>query len=615
MCGFAGWIDWKTNINEKKDILKTMADTMQSRGPDASGIWTTNCAGFSHRRLIVIDPEGGSQPMIRTRVNSSYILAYNGELYNTPELSETLRRRGYTLTSHSDTEVLLLSFLEWGADCVKHLNGIFAFAIWSDRDQSLFLARDRMGVKPLFYTFLPDGLLFASELKALLSHPGIEPIVDTNGLCEIFLLGPARTPGCGVFKNINELRPGHTLIYNYESVNISKYWSVETKPHTDSFDSTVQKVNFLVTDAIKRQLVSDVPVCTFLSGGLDSSIISAVAAKEYLIGNKGNLHTFSIDYEENEKYFKPSKFQPNSDAPWVERVSEYLGTEHHYIYLNTTQVTDALHDALIARDVPGMVDIDSSLLLFCKEIKKHATVGLSGECADEIFGGYPWYYRDEMLNLDTFPWSNATSMRAKLLSPEVLANVDAEEYVHERYKSTLAEVPLSKDDSPHEKRMKEMFYLNLTWFMATLLDRKDRMSMSASLEVRVPFCDHHIVEYMWNVPWEMKYYQNREKGLLRHALSDILPGDVIWRKKSPYPKTHNPDYHKATKSMLMEVLDDKTSPLLQIINKGAVSEFVDTFSASHNEPWYGQLMSSAQIFAYLAQIDMWLREYNIKVVL
>ncbi|WP_094549898.1 asparagine synthase (glutamine-hydrolyzing) [Petroclostridium xylanilyticum] len=614
MCGIAGWIDWQANLKEQQPILEAMGETLKYRGPDASGIWTSTSAGIVHRRLIVVDPEGGAQPMVRKRGENTYVLTYNGELYNTPELRDRLMSKGYTFEGHSDTEVLLLSYMEWGEKCVDYLNGIYAFGVWSEAEQSLFLARDRMGVKPLFFAQRGSSLIFGSELKTLLAHPEVKPEIDAEGLAEIFLLGPSRTPGHGVFKGISELRPGQFLVYNRNGLRIQKYWQLESHPHVDDIDTTVAKVGELLQDAIERQLVSDVPLCTFLSGGLDSSAITAHASRVYKKNGMAPLHSYSIDYVDNDKYFKSSLFQPNSDAPWIKRVSEYLGTQHHYITIDTPQLTEALKRAVTARDLPGMADVDSSLYLFCCEVKKDATVAVSGECADEIFGGYPWFYKPEMLYADTFPWARSVKERMGILAPGILKNIDGEEYVRQRYLDTLAEVPILHEESKQEKRMREMMYLNLTWFMTTLLDRKDRMSMATGLEVRVPFCDHRIVEYVWNIPWEMKYADQREKGLVRHALKGILPEDVLWRKKSPYPKTHNPAYMRTVKGWLQEILNDSSSPLLQVINQERVKEIVDSDGAAFGVPWFGQLMTSAQLFAYLIQIDTWMKEYKVTIV-
>ncbi|MCL5780445.1 MAG: asparagine synthase (glutamine-hydrolyzing) [Firmicutes bacterium] len=613
MCGITGWIDREIQQPRDRAILETMTATLTNRGPDAEGYWYSNRAALGHRRLTVVDPEGGAQPMVRTQGDRTYVIVYNGELYNTPELRQELACRGYTFRGHSDTEVLLTSYIEWGAKCVEKFNGIFAFGIWSDADQSLFMARDRMGVKPLFYARRGNAFIFGSELKALLAHPLVKPEVAADGLAEIFALGPARTPGHGVFKDVHELRPGYSLTFKDDTLRIHHYWRLVSRPHEDDLYTTINKVRELLEDSISRQLVADVPVCTFLSGGLDSSALSTFAARAYKKQGLGPLHTYSVDYVNNDRYFKASIFQPNSDAPWVKRMSEFLGSHHHYIFVDTPKLVESLKIAMLARDLPGMADVDSSLYLFCKEIKKGATVALSGECADEVFGGYPWFHREEDLNANTFPWSQSTRERTMLLSPELAHAIRPEDYIATRYRETLEEVPGLPGEDPAEARRREMFYLNMVWFMQTLLDRKDRMSMATGLEVRVPFCDHRLVEYVWNVPWFMKNFNCREKGLLRLALAGVLPEDVLERRKSPYPKTHNPAYLSAVRKLLLDILNEPSSPLLHLINVDAVRSMAQFADDGFNRPWFGQLMTGPQLFAYLYQVNAWLQEYNVVI--
>ncbi|MTI80309.1 MAG: asparagine synthase (glutamine-hydrolyzing) [Firmicutes bacterium] len=612
MCGITGWIDWQDDLTGQKDILQKMTDTMAYRGPDAEGTWLSTHAALGHRRLTVIDPVGGSQPMIRRRGDHTYVITYNGELYNTPELRRELEARGYAFKGHSDTEVLLTSFIEWGPSCVDRLNGIFAFALWNEVNQELFIARDRLGVKPLFYVHKGSTLIFGSELKALLANPMVKPQVDTEGLAEILYLGPSRTPGHGVFRNVKELRPGHCLTYNHNGLQVRRYWNVQSQPHRENIEATSIKVRELMQDSAERQLVSDVPICTLLSGGLDSSILTAFASKK-MEREDEVLHTYSIDYLDNDRNFKASSFQPSSDAPWIEHMSKQFGTEHHYITVDTPQLTDALTNAVLARDLPGMADVDSSLYLFCCEIKKNHTVAQSGECADEIFGGYPWFHSEKALTTDQFPWLRELEVRTALLSPELLNKINPEEYVNQRYRDTLAEVPRLPGESAMETRRREMSYLNLLWFMTTLLDRKDRMSMATGLEVRVPFCDHRLVEYVWNIPWHMKTWGDQEKGILRKAMLGTLPESILKRRKSPYPKTHNPNYMAAVRNWLLRILDDPNSPLLQLINVEAVRNLTEVDEDTFNQPWFGQLMTGPQLFAYLCQVDTWLREYKVEL--
>ncbi len=613
MCGIAGWIDWEQDLTQSRLILEKMTETLTSRGPDASGYWLSPRAAIGHRRLIVVDPAGGAQPMVRRFGHRTYVLTYNGELYNTEEIRQDLKILGFTFESYSDTEVLLLSYMAWGPACLERFNGIYAFGIWSEHDQSLFLGRDRMGVKPLFYTVRGSSFIFGSEIKALLAHPRVQPELDAEGIAEIFGLGPARTPGHGVFKGIYEVRPGCRLKYNRDGLKIERYWSLESKPHTDDLETTAARVRELVKDTIERQLVSDVPVCTFLSGGLDSSIITAVAAQKYRRDDKEPLKTYSVDYLENDKYFIPNDFQPNADAPWIKRVNDFLETGNHQVIIDNSQLVEALHTGVLARDLPGMADVDASLYLFCREIKKGATVALSGECADEVFGGYPWFYREDALAAGTFPWSLSLDFRERILAPGVKQYLNLSQYVQERYRDALTEMSRLPGEDRIETRRREIFYLNINWFMAVLLDRKDRMSMASGLEVRVPFCDHRLVEYVWNIPWHLKYYGQREKGILRKAVNDLLPQDVIYRRKSPYPKTHHPGYLSAVKESLLAILNNPVEPVNGLINVQTVKDFILKEEAALQKPWFGQLMNGPQLLAYLIQMNIWLKEYGVAI--
>ncbi|MBP1995910.1 asparagine synthase (glutamine-hydrolyzing) [Paenibacillus eucommiae] len=613
MCGITGWIDWRKDLTLYPSILENMTETLISRGPDASGTWISQHCALGHRRLCVIDPDNGSQPMIRKQGDNTFTLVYNGELYNALELKRELEQRGHVFQTTCDTEVLLVAFIEWGRDCVDRLNGIFAFAAWNDLEQSLFLVRDRLGVKPLFYANYSGMFLFGSEPKAILAHPDFKTEVGAEGLAEIFALGPARTPGHGIYRNLFELKPGHCMIYDRNGLTTKAYWKLESHAHPDDIDTTAARIAELLKDTTERQLVSDVPICSLLSGGLDSSALTALAANHYKETGKGILHTYSIDYVDNNKHFKANAFQPNSDAPWIKRMTEFLGTEHHAIEFDTPDLVESLKAVVYARDTPGMADVDGSLYLFCKEIKKDATVAISGEAADEIFGGYPWFHREDALKANTFPWSLSLPSRVDLLSPELVDWIKPASYVSDRYQQALAEVPRLAGENEQQNRMREMSYLNITRFMPTLLDRKDRMSMAVGLEVRVPFCDHRLVEYVWNIPWEIKTSGDREKGILRKALSGILPEDVRTRKKSPYPKTHNPNYLTAVRKWVLEILDDRTSPLLSFIDVDKIRALASTDSSSFNFPWFGQLMTGPQLFAYLAQVDTWLRTYRVSI--
>ncbi|MFT8871739.1 MAG: asparagine synthase (glutamine-hydrolyzing) [Sporolactobacillus sp.] len=614
MCGITGWIDWKRDLRGETKVVTTMAQTMNHRGPDDLNIWTSPHAAFGHARLVVVDPENGHQPMRKNVGGHDYVLIYNGELYNTEEIRKDLQKAGHTFSGHSDTEVLLSAYIEWGEDCLAHFNGIFAFAVWDDARERLFAARDRLGVKPLFYAHQGTRLLLGSEPKAILAHPDVHPAVDREGLSEVIGLGPSRTPGHGIYVGLSELRPAHAMVYSRGGLHLFRYWNVKSSRHTDSVEATADHIRALLKDAVERQLFADVPVTTFLSGGLDSSGISALAADYFKRTGRGALHTYSIDYVDNDRYFHKSKFQPNSDAPFIQEVADFLGTAHHNLVIDNESLVNYLKKAVYVRDMPGYADVDSSLLWFCEGIKKQFTVALSGECADEIFGGYPWFHSPETSAKEGFPWMRSTDARQALLNDKWGSRLRLKDYLLQRFNETVAETPRLDGETGIDARRRELFYLNMNWFMAALLDRKDRMSMGASLEVRVPFADHRIVEYLWNVPWDMKMYGGREKGILRRALAGLLPDDVLYRKKSPYPKTYHPDYTRAVSRWLQNVIDDSRSPLLELIDKSSVQQIVDTGGASFTVPWFGQLMTGPQLIAHLAMINEWLEHYHVDIL-
>ena len=429
----------------------------------------------------------------------------------------------------------------------------------------------------------------------------------------MFGIGPCHTPGTTIFKNILELKPAHFAIFNKSGLHIERYWKLVSKPHTSDLASTCKDVYFLLEDAITRQLVSDVPLCTFLSGGLDSSIITKFAADYYKSQNLPPLDTYSIDYVDNDKNFVKSDFQPNSDKYYIELMNKNLYTKHHSIVIDTPELASYLEDAMVARDMPGMADIDSSLLLFCKNVKKEMTVSLTGECADEIFGGYPWFFREDSLKSGTFPWSIALSERQKLLNPAISKKVNLKEYIDFRYNESLNEVDILATDSKETAEKRKISYLTLNWFMQTLLDRSDRTSMYSGLELRVPFCDYRLVEYMWNVPWEIKALNGREKGLLRYVVKDLLPKEIVDRKKSPYPKTHNPNYLEKVKQMLTHIMNKPDAPINNLLNRKYILEILETDGKAFTRPWFGQLMTGPQLMAYLCQVNMWLEKYQPKI--
>lgn len=605
MCGITGIIDFSQDLSGQRALITTMTETIAHRGPDSDGYFLSRHALLGHKRLAIIDLVTGAQPMTK----GAFTIVYNGEVYNANELRVQLQQLGYHFSSTSDTEVILVAYIQWKEHCVDYLNGIFAFAIWDDEKDQLFLCRDRLGVKPLFYVELSTGLLFASEIKVLLAHPSVKAEVDSDGLAALFSLGPSRIQGHAIFKGIKELKPGYLLCMSREKMVSWRYWDIESKEHMDNEQQTIEQVQQLVTDAVCRQLVSDVPICTMLSGGLDSSIITAIAAKQLAFHDK-TLATYSVAYEDNNQHFQTNAFQTTQDEYWIEIMQQRYGTKHMQIELQQRQLVDALTDAMRLKDMPSMADVDSSLYLFCKEIKKNHVVALSGECADEVFGGYPWFYSQQQTS---FPWLRATSEREGLLKKNWQRQLRLADYLQNTYEEAVAQMPSFVGNEEQRKRQ-QLFYLNNQFFMQTLLERNDRMSMGAGVEVRVPFADHTIIEYVWNIPWEMKNSGAMEKGILRQAFREVLPVEVVERKKNPYPKTYHPLYTKLVSQRLTENLQKKDSVLHELFERDQLEQLIASGGKSFQVPWFGQLMAGPQLLAYLNQVHEWVEHYRINII-
>lgn len=595
MSGFIGIISDKINCEKAYKSL----NKLNHRGPDEEGQVFKNKYYFGHKRLAVIDKEKGKQPYIF----EDYVLLYNGELFNADELRDELKSKGYNFVGYSDTEVLIKMYSEYKEVCVDKLNGIFAFIVFDSKLNQVFACRDRIGVKPLFYYHKDNELMFSSEIKAILNYYDINSIT-LNAIREVLGLGPSRTQGNGIYPNVYELKAGHYLIYKENKIKIKRYWNVSATIHIDDFKTTVEKVRFLIEDSIKRQLVYDVPLCSLLSGGLDSSTITLLAMKY-----NPEIESYSFDYQDNDKYFLKNDFQVSQDNEFIKLITEKSGIKHHKLVINNEQLVDALKDALILKDYPGMADIDSSLFWYGKQIKSNFTVALSGECADEIFGGYPWFYRD--ISNQGFPWIRNMEERNNLLNEKYKNKLDIINYVQEKYKQSVKEAPLTGSENEQDKKHKQLTYLNMNWFMTTLLERIDRMTMGAGLEVRVPFADYRLVEYLYNTPWDYKFYKGKEKGLLREAVCDIVPPEILNRKKNPYPKTHNPVYLGYVKKLLKSSLK-QTSILNEIFDKKSLNSLLE--DNTEQKPWFGQLMTKPQLIAYLYQIHLWFEIYNLNIV-
>ena len=585
MCGIAGFFDadasFLSNEEQYQILLAKMGRTLKHRGPDASGTLLCNRCGLAHRRLSIIDITGGAQPMSKIYSDYHYHIVYNGEIYNTDDLRHKLTTLGVHFKTTSDTEVLLLCFIHFGPSFIQDVDGIFALAVYDERHETLTLFRDCFGVKPLFYTQTGNTFVFASELKGLFCYPGIAPAVDSNGLNEIFSLGPAHTPGCGVYKNVHEVLPGSYLSVSRAGVRETTYFRLESHPHEDSYETTIATVHELLTGAIRRQMISDVPICTFLSGGIDSSLVSSVCAGE-LKKEGRQLKTFSFDFTDNENYFQSNSFQPSMDKPYAAKMASYLNSHHTYLECTNQTQADYLLRSVKAHDLPCMADIDSSLLYFCEQVSHTHKVVLTGECADEVFGGYPWFHRESMLDCGTFPWTPTLAPRKSLLNADFANTLRMEDYVKNAYDRAVSEVDILPMENETETSLRRIGYLSIRFFMQTLLNRMDRTSMNTGLEARVPFADKKLVSYVFNIPWEMKAKGGLVKNILRQSAVGLLPDEILFRKKSPYPKTYNPYYENLLSARLKEVLSDGSSPLLPLLDRTAVQKFLD------NPKDYGQ---------------------------
>ena len=614
MCGITGWVAFERDPSKQREILAAMTETMACRGPDGSGLWLDGHAVLGHRRLAVIDLVTGAQPMSVEREGRDILVTtYSGEVYNYRELRAELAALGHVFRTSSDTEVVLHAYLEWGERFTDRLNGMYAFALWDTARQELLLVRDRMGIKPLYYYPTRDGVIFGSEPKAILAHPGAGASVDGEGLAEILTL--VKTPGHACYRGMHELRPGHTLRVSRDGIVTRRYWGLEAREHTDDLPTTIAHIRELLEDIVTRQLISDVPLCTLLSGGLDSSVITAFAAKFLGEQGRGPVRSFAVDFVGQSENFKADALRGTLDTPYAHALAEYVGADHADVVLDSAQLIDPANSGAVlrARDLPnGLGEGDTSLYLLFKAIREQSTVALSGESADEVFGGYAWFHDERVVQADTFPWlaaimggfagEPARNTRLSFLSPDLLGKLDLPGYTDARYREAMAEVPVLHGEDPKERRMRQMSYVHLTRFVQALLDRKDRASMAVGLEVRVPFCDHRLVEYVFNAPWAMKSFDGREKSLLRAATRDILPDAVADRVKSPYPSTQDPGYAEAVRERLRELLAEDDAPVLPYIDVEAATEAVESAAGP-------DVRNAGEI---VLMLDTWMRQNDVE---
>lgn len=613
MCGIAGWLSFSSDLRERREVIAAMTQTLALRGPDAGGLWVDRHIGLGHRRLAVIDLSGGVQPMIETDGERAVAcLSYNGEIYNFADVRTELQRLGHHFGTRSDTEVVLRGYLQWGDAVTERLNGMFAFAIWDARSETLLLARDFMGIKPLYYYPLGDGVLFGSEPKAILAHPDARARADTDSLREIFVLAknPERTPYAGM----HEVRPGQVIRFARDSMRKRQFWRLESHTHEDDLPRTVERVAELLGNSVRQQIVSDVPLCTLLSGGLDSSAITALAHR--ITSRQGSAtRSFSVDFASHGEGFADSGPHKSHDTPFVREFVAHTGCNHTEIVLDSRELNDeALNRAVLhASDMPLNLsgDMCSSLYQLFRAIRSESTVALSGESADEIFGGYAWFHEPHVVAGRKFPWLSGTGTvfnGAEILSRDVREQLRLSEFHDESYAQAIAETPRLDGENAADARMRELSYLHLTRFLQFMLDRKDRMSMAVGLEVRVPFCDPHLVDYVFNIPWPMKSFDGREKSVLRAATRDLLPVSIADRRKSPYPSTQDPSYEQALRARVSELARDGGHPAAPLFNKRYIERLLARPANAGRSLHYER----ADLERVLS-VGAWIKEYGVAV--
>jgi asparagine synthase (glutamine-hydrolysing) len=618
MCGIAGMVSFTRDMTDRQDLAERMSKSLAQRGPDQEGRWGDRRAVLTFRRLAVIDLAGGQQPMVAEdgagRVRA--VLDYTGEIFNVAELRADLSARGHQFREYSDTEVVLRAYLEWGTECAQRLRGMFAFAVWDAAQDRLVLIRDRFGIYPLYYTQVEDGFLFGSEPKALFASGLCRPVVDRDGLREV--LGFTPTPGLSAYRGVREVIPGEIVTYDRDGTRRWRYWRLPAWEHTDDFETTARTVRDYLEDAVHSQLASDVPLSLLLSGGVDSSTLAALVAVSggRRLPSTGELvstdvlHTFSMDFAYHLTNFRPDEVHPTPDSPYALLMSRNLGTVHRELLLTAAQAADPEEQraVLTAMDRPvARLDMCIGLRRLMAMARESSIVTMSGDGADELFGGYAWFRNPG--DLDAFPWFGTWyyqfEMLCGLLDRRLVQELDLPTYIRDRYAEARAEVPHVDGVSARERRMREVAYLHLTRYLRVIIDRKDRTAMSVALEGRVPFCDHHLVEYVFNAPWAMKNANGRDKSLLRAAVSDLLPVEIVERRKSPFPMLQDPAYEAAVREQLRGLTQDTAGLLDPLRLKTALVDPAEADASRAN------LLSMETAI----MLDLWIQEQGVTLAL
>lgn len=550
--------------------------------------------------------KGGHALSARDAATSGGVMACAlGRMRNAAKLAEEL---GLMREERSLARIVLAAYARWGEDYIEHIEGPVLTAVLDRDADALILCRDRMGERRVFYTASDGCVAFADHPDMLLEAGCLRPVVDIDGLRELFGLGPARTPGKTPWRDMYALEPGCALVARGESARVRRYFRLEAREHEDGAAATVETVRMMIERAVDD--IAPLRPAAMLSGGIDSTLLTALLRQRM-----EPVRSFSVDYEGNDHHFRANTFQPARDAPYIALAVERIGCQHTAVELTQASLAQTLEEAVDARGFPGMADVDSSLLLFARRIAPQARFALSGECGDEVFGGYPWFRDAHSISGESFPWSGSLELRAGILKRRVREKLDIREYVRGALSEAISRVEHLPHESAEGRCLRTMQHMCFAFFMANLQERALAMCEHSHLGVLTPFADERLVQYVYNVPWEMKFMGGREKGLLREAAGALLPESLRYRRKSPYPKTCDPAYARIVCGMVQGMLAEKKSPILQLVDARALEKLAASDLSPAQTPWFGQLMAGPQMLAYLWQVNAWLAARHAEVAL
>ncbi len=617
MTGITGWVDYQRNLTADRETLLAMTATMAGIGPDGEEIWTSRRYATGTRLLDVAGDKAAAGPFVITADGEVLAVACQaGPLYNAPDVRAELESRGHGFRTRGGAELVLRAYLEWGANFPSRLDGAFSAAVWDARSQELVLARDRLGNKPLFYYPLPHGVLFGSLARAILANPLVETVVDLDGLRE--LLGKVGPPGTAVYRGMREGKPGHVVRVRPLGIRETAYWALEGYQHGDDLQTTIQTVRQMLEDSVARQLPIEGPTSVMLSGGLDSSAITALAAS--MLGERDEIpRTFTVSFAGQDRDFRPDLWRSTLDLPYAHKVVNHVTVDHTDVTVSTAALMDPVVRAgtVFSQDIPMLEgDMNMSLYLLARAIRERTKTALLGEIADALFGGFDWLNDPDIVYADTFPWVALADKYGKipglglgLLDPGLIGELDMLGYAADLHRQMLAEVPYVPGAGKHERRMREICYLHLTRWLKGLLSHDEGLSSSVGLELRMPFCDHRLVQYVFNAPWAMKSFDGREKSLLRAAVTDMLPHSVLYRRKCPFPVTQDPGYELELRDGLARVMSDPQAPVRPLFDERAAKAILDD-PGSLALGW-----ASRTNVEIILQLNTWLTRYGVRLVL